>query len=259
MSSHNAGFLSALPARTAGTRRRALALTGLAALLLPLPGCQSVTGTPAESQVRIIDTSPDAPGLDVYQGTGILAYNLGLGTITSYVPLTPGIYSIPVDVSGTHQQAVSASGTFAANSQYTVLIGNYFNSLQELILKDQTTAAPAGEINLRFVDQSTRAGALDLYLIPTGSTILTVRPILTNITFNVNTGYMNVPPGTYTLVALPTGTVPTVMGTTSYTGTSVTYLAGCARTIVLIDTQVVTTPGLQAIIADDFDTPGSTS
>ena len=161
--------------------------------------------------------------------------------------------------SGTHQQAVSATGTFAANNQYTVLIGNYFNSLQELILKDQTTAAPAGEINLRFVDQSTRAGALDLYLIPTGSTILTVRPILTNITFNVNTGYMNVPPGTYTLVALPTGTVPTAMGTTSYTGTSVTYTAGCARTIVLIDTQVVTTPGLQAIIADDFDTPGSTS
>lgn len=248
------------PPRSLGTAsKRALSLLGLGAALLPLPGCQSITGSPALSQVRIIDASPDAPGLDIYQGSGILAYNLGLGTITSYVPITPGNYAIHVDAAGTHQQLVSTSATFALGAQYTVLVGNYSNTLQELVLKDQTQAAPSGQIALRFIDQSTRGGALDLYLVPTGSTIAQVHPILTNITFNTNTGYFNVPTGTYTLMAVPTGTVPTATTTKSYTGSAVSYSSGSAKTIVIIDQQVVTDPGVQVVIANDYDSASATS
>ncbi len=229
----------------------------LAALLLPLAGCAVVTGSSAISQVRIIDASPDAPGLDIYQGASVLAYNLGLGTITSYVPITPGNYGILVDAAGTRTTLVTASGTFAASAQYTVLIGNYANALQELILKDQTIAAPTGEIDVRFIDQSTRAGAVDLYLIPSGSTILQVKPVLTNVTFNTNTGYFTVPSGTYTLAAVPTGTTPTATSTNLYTGPAVSYASGVARTIVLLDQQLITQPGLQVIIANDYDSPSS--
>ena len=233
------------------------AVSAVGTMLLFASGCANVSGSPATSQVRIIDASPDAPGLDVYQGSGVLAYNLGLGTITSYVPLTPGNYTIQVNTAGTKQALVQASGTFLNGNQYTVLVGNYVNSLQELILKDQTTAAPVGQVNVRFLDQVTRVGALDLYLVPTGGTILTVKPVLTNVTFNVNTGYFNVPAGTYTLVALTAGTVPTATVTTAYTGAAVGYSSGSARTFVLIDQQLVTTPGIQAIIANDYDSPSA--
>lgn len=240
-------------------QRRTLATCGVSALLLSLPGCATVSGSPNLSQVRIIDASPDAGGLDVYQGNGILAYNLGLGTITSYVPLTPGSYSIAVDNAGTRQQIVSASGTFATNAQYTVLIGNFSNTLSEIILKDQTAAAPTGQISLRVLDEATRAGAVDLYLVSSGSTIATAKPILTNVTFGQNTGYFNVPTGTYTLIAVPTGTVPATSTGTSYTGSAVSYSAGSAKTIVLIDQQLATTPGLQVIIANDYESAGATS
>jgi len=140
-----------------------------------------------------------------------------------------------------------------------VLIGNYLNSLQEIILKDQSTPAPSGQINVRFVDQSTRAGALDLYLVPSGSTLAAVKPVMTNITFNVNSGYMNIPTGTYTLMALPTGTIPTATSTTLYTGPSVTYSSGAARTFFLVDQQLITTPGVQVVIGDDYDSPTATS
>jgi hypothetical protein len=43
-----------------------------------------------------------------------------------------------------------------------------------------------------------------------------------------------------------------------YTGAQVNYPAGAARTIILID-QLVPTPGLQVITADDFDTPTTTN
>jgi hypothetical protein len=247
-------------ANNRGALTRAISLSRVAlgtAMILPLAGCAVVTGTASLSQVRIIDASPDAPGLDVYQGASVLAYNLGLGTITSYIPINPGNYGIVVDSAGTKTQLVSASGTFAAGAQYTVLVGNYSNSLQELILKDQTQPAPSGQIAVRFIDQSTRAGAVDLYLIPSGSTIVQVKPVLTNITYGGNTGYFNVPAGTYTLAAVPTGTTPTATGTTLYTGSAITYAGGAARTIVLIDQQLITQPGLQVIIANDYDSPAS--
>ena len=238
--------------------RRALALAGLALVLAPLPGCQNIVGNQSVSQVRIIDASPDAGGIDIYQGSGVLAYNLGLGTITSYVPITPGNYNIAVDQAGTRQQLALQGGTFLVNSQYTVLVGNYLAGLQELILKDQTQPAPTGQVALRFIDQSTRAGTVDLYLIPAGSTITSVQPVLSGVTFGKNTGYINVPAGTYTLSALPAGTTPTATGSTSYTGAAVVYASGSAKTLVLIDQQLITTPGLQVITANDYDSVTAT-
>ncbi len=229
----------------------------VSALLLSLPGCQSVIGTPVVSQVRLLDASPDASGLDAYQGTAILAYNLGLGTITSYVPLTPGTYNILANQAGTHSQLISATGSFAADAQYTVLIGNSLDALQETILKDQSTASPLGQVNLRFVDQSIRAGALDLYLVPIGSTVVTQKPVVTGVSFNNNTGYLSVPAGTYTLVALPAGTTPTASGNTSYTGAAVAYVPGSASTIVFIDPQLTSTPGVQIVTAADYQPPAA--
>ena len=233
-------------------RRRLAWLPALSALLLTLPGCQSVTGTPAISQVRLLDTSPDAPGLDAYQGTAILAYNLGLGTITSYVPIVPGTYNISADQAGSHSQLITATGAFAADAQYTVILGNSLDTLQEMILKDQSTPSPPGQVNLRFIDQSVRAGGLDLYLVPSGTTVVTQRPVATAVRFNTNTGYLSVPAGTYTLVALPAGASPMASGSTLYTGAAVAYVTGSASTIILIDPQLSTTPGVQIVTAADY-------
>jgi hypothetical protein len=235
-----------------GVKRLAQA-AGLAALLGTLPGCQSITGNPSLSQVRIIDASPDAPGLDVYQGSSVLAYNLGFGTVTSYVPIAPGGYPIIVDTAGTRQQLVTASGTFLANAQYTVLVGNYAATLQELILKDQSQPAPTGDISLRFIDQSVRNAGMDIYLVPSGSTLAGSKPVLTDVTFNTNSGYLNIPAGTYTLVAVATGTIPSATATTLYSGAAVAYPGGSAKTIVLIDTVVTTIPGIQVVTASDYD------
>ena len=55
---------------------------------------------------------------------------------------------------------------------------------------------------------------------------------------------------------LPAATVP-VGAAVSYTGPQIIYSAGSARTIVLIDLPLATTPGLKVITAEDFDPPGA--
>jgi hypothetical protein len=238
--------------------------TRLAVLLsvlgtLTLTGCQAIVNPATETQVRIIDASPDAPGLDIYQGSNPLAYNLGFGTVTSYIQLTPGIYTINANTAGTKQVLSSSKSTFAATTQYTVLIGNAAASLQQLTLTDQSQPAPSGQIALRFIDQATRISSVDIYLVPAGQKLTAVTPLVTGIAFGINTGYLNIPNGTYTIAVLPSGTIPISNTTASYTGPQVAYTSGSARTIILIDQQLVTTPGLQVITADDFDSPGATS
>jgi hypothetical protein len=240
--------------------RTALQFVGLALLLGALPGCQNITGAVPVSELRIIDASPDAPGLDIYQGGSALAYNVGFGTVTSYVSIAPGISTVSADTAGSKQQLTTARGTFAVSTQYTVLVGNVAADLGETILTDQSGPAPSGEISIRILDQATTfATGVDVYFVPSTATLAKASPVVVNAVFGSNSGYINVPAGKYSIVILPTGTVPATTTVPTYTGASVTYSAGAARTFVLLDQQVVTDPGFQVITADDYDSPSATS
>jgi Domain of unknown function (DUF4397) len=235
--------------------RRTAQVIATAAVLGLLTGCQNIAGNTSSAQLRIITASPDAPGLDIYANNSAIAYNLGFGTITSYIPIDAATYTITADSAGTKQILSSSKVSLVDSSQYTDLIGNSSATLQQLILKDQSQAAPSGQISLRFVDQATRIGAVDIYLIPSGQKLVNVAPLVTNISFGINTGYLNIPTGAYSIVMVPTGTVPTSTTTATYAGPLVTYSGGSATTIVLIDQQLITTPGLQVIMAPDFIPP----
>ncbi|MBB5066870.1 DUF4397 domain-containing protein [Granulicella mallensis] len=221
---------------------------------LGLSGCQSIDiNATHAAQVRVIVATPDSPAQDFYQNSSGLAYNLGFGTVTSYVPLPAGAYTLSSAKANTNQTLVSAKATFGSTKQYTVIVGNSLANMQETVLQDQSQPAPAGEVSLRFVQQATHVGPVDVYLIPSGGKLAATSPVATNIDFNSNSGYINVPAGTYAIAVLPAGTTPVPTTVTLHTSTQVTYTSGSARTIVFIDQPVATTPGVQAVVADDYD------
>jgi hypothetical protein len=236
-----------------------LALVVAALLPLSMVGCQSISGSTAVSQIRIIDASPDAPGLDIYEANVPVSYNLGFGNVTSYIPITPGSYAFNATTTGTKLALASATGTLAAQSQYTLLISNVAASVQATILKDQSSPAPGGQIGLRFLDESVSVGAVDIYLVPTGSAITAVSPILTNQTFGTNSGYVSVPVGAYKIAIYPTGTMPIATTVAIYSGATVTYNASSAATVILLDTRILNSPAVQVITAQDYAAPGATS
>jgi hypothetical protein len=226
-------------------------------ILVTLTGCQAIVSSAPQAHVRIINATPDAPRLDLYQDSNALAFNLDFGTVTSYIQLAPGAYNITANTAGTRQVLSAAKTTFTTAGQYTVLIGNTAASLQQLTLADQSQPAPPGQTALRFISQATRAGAIDIYLVPSGQKISSVIPLVTGFAFGANTGYVNVPTGTYSLAMLPSGTSPAGSTIATYAGPQVTYSAGAARTIILIDSPPVSTPGIKVITANDFDPPGT--
>jgi hypothetical protein len=224
------------------------------AMLATLTGCGAIVSSAPEAHVRIINATPDTPRLDLYQDTNALAFNLDFGTVTSYIHLPPGAYSITADTAGTRQVLSSSKTAFNTAGRYTVLIGNTAASLQQIVLTDQSQPAPPGQIALRFIDQATRSAAVDVYLVPAGQRIAAVSPLVTGMGFGANTGYLNVSAGTYSVAILPAGATPGAAGV--YAGPQVAYSAGSARTVILIDHSLVTTPGLRVITADDFDPSG---
>ncbi|MGP8260226.1 MAG: DUF4397 domain-containing protein [Acidobacteriaceae bacterium] len=241
--------------------QRSARLAVLTLLVAGLAGCQSIAGIQPVSQVRVIDVSPDAPALDIYQNSpqnsSAVLYNVGFGTVSSYIPVPAGVNTHAAYVAGTQQQLATAHGNYAIGSQYTVLTGNISADLQMTVLRDQSFPAPAGQVALRFLDQATRGGTVDIYLVPPGTTLSRVSPIDTGLSFSSNTGYINAPSGTYSIVVLPAGAVPSSAALPIYTGGQVNYPGGSARTILLIDQQPVTAPGLQVITAGDYDSASS--
>jgi len=226
---------------------------------LGLSGCQGITMSSA--QLRIIDASPDAGVIDSYQNSSALAYNLGFGTVTSYIPMSPGVYNLVTEKAGTRQTLVANSETLAPNRQYTEIIGAGLANLQQTFLADQSTPAASGRIAIRVLNQTTRSGAVDVYLVPQASSLgkgSSLSPLAVNLGFGANSGYMDVPEGTYAIDVVPTGTA-LASTTTLLSGAQIAYTSGAVRTVILIDQQTSGTqhislnPGVQAIVADDTD------
>lgn len=236
---------------------RALCGVATGLCIVVLVGCQGVLTTPGRPQVRMIDVSPDTPEIDIYQNSSAIAYRLGFGTITSYVPVDPGPSTTMATLSGSRQALTRSKATLASRGQYTILIGNFSDSLQQVILKDQDKPAPAGKIALRIINQAALEGPLDIYLVPAGQSISEGLPVVARNSFGANTGYRELAAGTYSLVVEPAGTGPSADADALYRGAQIAYPAGAANTIVLSDARAAYgRTSLQVIVAPDY-TPTS--
>lgn len=205
------------------------------------------------AQLRVIAASPDSPQMDFYVSGNALAYGVDFGSVSSYVPLATGNATISANTANSHQMLVMANAGLVAGHQYTAVVTNVAASLRETVYADQTTPAPSGQIALRIIDAGTRAGALDIYFVPNGSHLSSIFPVRTGVGFGNSTGYIFAPAGTYSLVILPSGTVPNSSAQTLLRGPEETYASGSVRTVVLVDRAKPSERGLDEIVANDYD------
>ncbi|MFC6646562.1 DUF4397 domain-containing protein [Granulicella cerasi] len=237
-------------------RKCALRLAAAAVAAVGLSGCQSVQGTSSTTAgIRFVAASPDAPGLDFLLNKNVQTYNLGYNSYTpNYLYVSPGTYTVAAAQYGADTTSLaSTSLTIQTAKHYTAIAANVQASMQLIALTDQYGPAPSGQFSIRLVDLSTATGALDIYLIPTGSTIVTTNPLYTGLTFSGTTGYITVPAGTYQLEIVANGTVVTTTTVTYYTGSQTTFASGAVRTILIDDNKLVTNPVLQAITLADYN------
>ena len=237
--------------------RRARILAAVLIVGAGLSGCQSMSVNSA--QLRVIDASTNTGTIDSYQDNAALAYNLDYGTVTSYVSMASGSSTFAIDKAGTRQTLVSSKSALDAGKQYTEVVAGSIVNLQQAVFVDQSTPAPAGMIAVRLINEATHAGAVDVYLVPFQGKLANVSPFATNLSIGYNSGYINVPAGTYAIDVLSSGAGRSSSSVKLLSGAQVEYASGSVRTVVLIDQdssgadgQPVSL-GVRAIVADDAD------
>ncbi len=232
----------------------ALGAAAIAALgvSISFTGCENVASYTQPSLVRVIDASYIAPAVNVEVEGTLLAANIGQGTITPYGTL-PASNDAAVNVTAATGGAtlVSTSGTLLAGHQHSVFLtdnGVAPSSYEVTILEDQQVAAAAGHSAFRFLNQAPKTGAVDVYMVPTGTTLADTIPLVTALPVGSIAGYISFASQTVTMVITPAGVL-----TPKYTSQSIALTGGEVRTVLIVDTQLTSNPPVAAFMANDVN------
>jgi hypothetical protein len=240
-----------------GKRRLTLPALAMAtgvslALALGLTACENVATYTQPSLVRVIDASYIAPAADVIVEGTLIAANIGQGSITPYGTL-PASNNAVIKVTAATGGAtlVTTNGTLLAGHQHSIFLtdnGAAPTSYTVTVLEDQQVAAATGHSAFRFLNQAPKVGPVDVYMIPSGSTIDKATPIATALPVGATAGYISFTSQTVTMVIVPTGTI-----TPQYTSTAMALTGGEVRTVLIVDTQLTSDPPVQVFIANDVN------
>lgn len=240
-------------AKRAGLPILAAAASVALASALGIAGCTTVEdGSTPAALVRVIDASYIAPAANVYVQNALFAGNVGQGTITAYSTVKAALSAVVkvTPVSGS-TPAVTAAATLNPSTQHTILItdnGAATTQYVVTVLEDQSTAAPAGKSDFRFLNQAPSTGAVDIYMVPSGAELADAKPLVTNLAVGATTAYISFGSETVSMVITPTGTT-----TAKYTSATLALTGGEVKTVVIVDSQLTADPPVQALIADDLN------
>ncbi|MFZ0392602.1 MAG: DUF4397 domain-containing protein [Terracidiphilus sp.] len=229
-----------------------LVATASLALALGINACRVVAGFSQPSLVRVIDASYIAPAVNIYVQSTIFAGNVGEGYISNYGTTAPSNNAL-VQVSSVvgNTTLVSANATLAPGAQHSVFLtdnGSTPTLYNVTVLEDAQTPAASGHSEFRFLNQAPRTGALDVYMVPSGTTLANTIPICTDIPVGQTCGYLSFQSQSVTMVITPTGVT-----TPKYTSQPIGLTGGEVRTVVMVDSQLTSDPPVKVVIADDVD------
>lgn len=233
------------------TRRRlAVAAAASFAAAFTLAACQNVATYSEPSLVRFIDASYVAPAANAVVEGQLVAANVGQGTITSYATVSVNSAAlIQIEDTSTSKALVTTNGTLLAGKEHSVFLtdnGTASSGYVVTILEDQNTAAASNHSAFRFLNQAPKTGAVDIYMVPSNSTLANSVPLVTNLAVGGTAGYVSFVSQTVTLVVTPTGTT-----TPKYTSSSLALTGGEVRTVLIMDTQLTSDPPVMVSIAAD--------
>ena len=168
----------------------------------------SVLDVATTADVRAGFVSPDAPAVDLIFD-GDLAnpqFNAGLfPDVTAYSSVAPDDYQLSAVDDATQGTTYFTSDlNLAAGQRYSILAVGPLASVEPLILTDDNRSIGT-ESRVRVVHAAPTAGAVDIYVQPTGTDINTVTPTYANVAFKADTGFASLAAGSYDLTVTPAG------------------------------------------------------
>ena len=217
-------------------RRIILALSALLvfALLAPMPAMAQA----AQSWIRVMHDSPNAPNVDVFVDGQPVFENVPYSTTTNYQALASGQHRVQIAPAGKSvaDSVIDINVDLTRGKPYTVLALGKLTNIKAQLLPDTSKKPPAGHARVRIIHAATDIGTVDIY--PSGST----SPVLTDQYFG-SADYVNIPAGTYTFDATPAGSTQIVL-----TSQQLKFEPGWVYSLVITQPDSAATPLVRASI-----------
>ncbi len=204
-----------------------------------------------QAGVRAVHNSADTPNVDVLVDNAVAFTDLSFpdvapgAALDGYAEVSGGTRNIKVTPTGSNSDVLIEADLDLANAQgYTVIALNLQADIEALVLEDSVRGI-ATQATVRVVHGSTLAGPVNVYLLPQGeSNVNVATPVLSDVPFKANSGYLAVTPGTYNLVVTDSS------GNAAIGPAEVNLQAGGIYTAIARDTQAL--DGADLILLDDF-------
>lgn len=210
-----------------------------------------------QAHVRALHASPDAPAVDIYVNDAKVLSNVTFRTLSDYLPLDAGTYSVAIKAAGTDTVVTSLDASVEAGKDYTIAaIGKLASIKLTAFVDDGMTTADAAK--LRVVHLSPDTGAVDVALAGQSPADAPVK----NLAYPDATGYLSLPAGSYDFVVRPTGTDTVALslpGTALAADTNYTVFAvGLSAAGTPADQALGVVVGVDAQGVSDTSTGGTT-
>lgn len=143
--------------------------------------------------------------MDIYANGKILASNLKYKSFTQYLPIPPGSYNIKVFAAGTKTRPViDTQVSVSTNSIVTVAAAGLLANISLYFIPEAIDKVTPGRAYVRFAHLSPNAPAVDV-------TLSDGKVLFSNVEFKEYTKYLEVKPGSLTLLVKPSGTNKTLL------------------------------------------------
>jgi len=190
-------------------------MTGIARTLLSilllgmLAGCGGGSSSSSDVQtlVRVVNVSPGTGIVKVTLAGVVTTSALPYHEATAYIPVASGTPELTVYSATTGAVLYDVSGiSISSGTRSTIFVYGGGANVTTTLLADDTPAASAGHFSLRLSHSATGTGALDLYLLPPGTSVADATPASSALAYAGTTGFAEFASGTYTVVLTPAGT-----------------------------------------------------
>ncbi len=179
--------------------------SGLSTLLLVLgaTGLSSCGGgggsdSSGNASVRVVNVASGYDSLDVYKTSDTtLATAVAADQASTYASVAAGAYTLQLKRAGSAATSSTTARSVSGDTSYTLLAFTSQDTLQTVLLNDGEDAPTSGTAKFRTINLSPEAGSLDVYVVPAGTPLKDVSPIVSSVGGKAISNYFEITKGTY--------------------------------------------------------------
>ena len=227
----------------------ALALVGAACGTKEAPGPLEPSGS--TGRVRFVNLINDPTRIPVNAILESVPFGVNLGyggttpaslpspsTATYSAILTGGRTLVLKKTADTSVTVATLPFTVADGTDYTVYAtgGNGGGAVTNFISTDANPVPTASQVEVRILNLSPAAGALDVFVTAPNADLSAATPTASNLGYQATSQYVVFAPATYQVRAVPAGTLPAARSSSiTVTINNVALAGGTGRTVVVAD------------------------